>query len=413
MGSSRNTATPLRVQRADVLAFRWSAQGLDRAPGGAASVADVPVLDLGVQDTGPDGARWALELRGVHAPGPGDLPDDVALAWTLRGAPHAYRRSDLPAVAVATAPLSEADAAKRVISASGPLRAAGISVLDALRTMAEHERALVTSPTVKGELSTRLTERLPEAYVRWCAPCGATHSYEMTFRLAALQAGLEIEDGTSPPVLRPVPGLEPPLYGRLADQADPRHDVVRGYLRFLGPASVHNVAAFLDAPVRTVRDAWPADVVEVEVEGMGGSGGKGPSGRGGGRPARSLWVLADDADALAGAAGRHREQAHGTTQLRLAGPYDPFLQLRDRELLVREQARRTDLWRTLGRPGAVLADGEVVGTWRPRASSGRLAVLVDPWQRWDQALTDAVAEQAERLGSFRDASSVSVERASA
>jgi len=41
-----------------------------------------------VQGTGPDGSAWALHIRGVDNP----LFDDLALAWTLRGAPHAYRR---------------------------------------------------------------------------------------------------------------------------------------------------------------------------------------------------------------------------------------------------------------------------------------------------------------------------------
>ena len=48
---------PEILTRAQVLAFRVRAQQLDRDAG---TLADTAVLDLGVQDTGPDGARWAL-----------------------------------------------------------------------------------------------------------------------------------------------------------------------------------------------------------------------------------------------------------------------------------------------------------------------------------------------------------------
>lgn len=394
-----SSAPSTTLSRADVLTARWHAQQLDRAPDAAASPTDVAVLDLGVQDTGPDGAAWGLAVRGAPALAPGSLPPDLALAWTLRGAPHVYRRADLGDVAVATAPLSEADAAKRVYDASRPLRAAGTAVLDALRTEARLERELVVEPTVKGDLSTRLTQRLPEPHLRWCRPCGATHSYEQTFRLAALQAGLELEPGTSPPVLRRAPGLEPSLYGRLGGDAPPRLDVVRGYLRFFPAATVQDVAGFLDAPVKDVRAHWPDDAVRVEVSDADP----------GARPAER-WVLADDVEQVPGAAVRHRDvrAGAGTPVVRLVGPYDLYLQLRDRATLVADAARAKDLWRVLGRPGAVLADGEVIGTWRPRASGRRLTVLTDPWIPWDAELTDAVAEQAERLRAFRDAASVAV-----
>ncbi len=61
-----------------------------------------------------------------------DLTADLVLAWTLRGAPHFYRRAEAAAVAAATAPRSEADAAKRIFDASKPLREAGVGADDAL-----------------------------------------------------------------------------------------------------------------------------------------------------------------------------------------------------------------------------------------------------------------------------------------
>src|SRR3954463_11950395 len=174
------------VTRADVLGFRVRAQQLERASG---TLADTAVLDLGVQDTGPDGAAWALAVRGVE--GPVGSPD-LAPAWTPRGAPHLYRRADLPGVAAATAPFSDADAGMRIYDAAKPLRAAGIGIVEALDAVAGEMRSLVPAPMVKGEVSGRLAERMPEPYLRYCRPCAATHLYEQPFRLAALRAGLEL-----------------------------------------------------------------------------------------------------------------------------------------------------------------------------------------------------------------------------
>jgi hypothetical protein len=380
-----------RLSREQIIRARVVRHDLHREAGSLRAASDVALLDQGVQDTGPDGSAWALAVRG--APAPAD--DELVLAWTLRGAPHAYRRTDAADVAVATAPYSEADAAKRVFDASRPLLAAGIPVLDALRTVADHEREVVRRPTVKGDLSTALTGVLDEPFLRECRPCQATHAYEQPFRLAALQAGLELQPGTSPPVLRRIRGLRANRYRRLADQAQPAFEVIRGHLRFFPGARVRDVAEHLDAPQKDVRAHWPDDAVEVSVTGVAGAKGK----------AGARWVLADDLDDLPGSdSGVDRV-------VRLLGPYDPYLQLRDRELLVADDARRKDLWRVLGRPGAVLRDGEVAATWRPRTTKGRLTVVVDPWRRLAKGDRAAIGVEAERLAAHRGVALAAVDDA--
>lgn len=371
MASADPAATPAAtVTRAQVLAHRLRRHQLD-APSADGTV---DLLDLGVQHTGPDGSGWALALRG-HDPA-----EDLALAWTLRGAPHAYRRADLAAVAVATAPYSEADAAKRIFDAAKPLKAAGIAVLDALVEVADHLRDLAAAPIVKGDTSGALRDLLGEPFLRFCRPCGVVHIYELPFRLAALQAGLQLTPDTSPPVLARIADLTPPRFQHLAGEAGPRHDVLRALLRFAGPATMHDVAASLDAPLAVVRANWPADAVVVAVQDDPGS--------------RPRYVLADDLDALTAT-------DRPTSPPLLLGPYDPYLQVRDRELLVADPAGRKALWPVLGRPGAVVADGDVVGTWRPRAASGRLTVRFMPWAPLSAATRRAVEHEAERLAAFR------------
>jgi hypothetical protein len=370
--------TDVAVGVEGVRRFRFHRHELDQDPAAAGKGRDAAFLDYGVQDTGPDGAAWALAIRGA-------APADLVYAWTLRGAPHAYRRADVGAVAVATAPLSEADAGKRIFDAVKPLRAAGIPALEALPTLAGHLRRIVRSPTVKGDVSGRLTELVDEPYLRTCRPCNAIHVYENPFRMAALQAGLELEPDTSPPVLHRVPGLKPPMYRRLGDQAEPRFDVVRNYLRFYGPARIRDAAEFLDAPPADVERRWPADAVEVQVRDAPSSG-----------RAQPRFVLAEDVDALTEA-----RRGSSPSALRLLGPFDPFLQLRDREVLVPDPARRKALWPALGRPGAVVAAGEVLALWRPRTSGNRLRLALEPWRHLTAAQRAALEEQAERLAAHR------------
>ena len=350
----------MKISRDQVLRFRVHAQQLDRERAAEASTA-AAVLDIGVQDTGPDGSLWALEVRGF-APDPKEL----FTAWTIRGAPHVYRRAQSAAVAAAVAPVSETDAAKRIFDAARPLKKAGIPVLEALDLVAGEMRSIVTRPTVKGDVSGALNARLPEPYRRFCRPCNTVHIYEQPFRLSALRGGLELTPGTSPPVLRRIPGWK-----GMAKKVDPALDPVRAVLRLVGPATVKEVAAYLDSPVKDVRAHWPDDVETFDVEG------------------EERDVLAEDAEAL-------RTAADVSGLVRLLGPFDLFLQSRDRELVVPSEADRKDLWRTLGRPGGVLVGHDVLGSWRPRASGKKLRVAVNAW-----APLPDLTEQAERLAAFR------------
>jgi hypothetical protein len=374
----------VEVARHEVVSTRIRAHQLDR-PTGARAVRDAAVLDLGVQDSGRDGASWALANRGVPVGSAVELESspELALVWTLRGAPHFYRRAELPDVLVATSPFSEADAAKRVVGADAPLKAAGIATRAGLAEVARLLREVVAEPLVKGEASGRLSAVLDEPYLRTCVPCGVVHVWEMTFRLAALYAGIELTPGTSPPVLRRIPGWALPI-GPADDPlaAPDRLQVVRAYLRLLGPATPKDVATFLDAPVAEVKRHWPQDAEPVTVEG------------------RAAWRLPEQpAD----------EPAAGPPLVRLLGPFDLLLQGRDRDLLVPDRTRHKVLWPTLGRPGAVLVGTDIVGTWRPRAAARRLTVVLDLWEPVTSTVRRRLDEEAERLAAHRGLTLAAVE----
>jgi hypothetical protein len=260
-----------------------------------------------------------------------------------------------------------------MVGAAKPLKAAGIPALQGLAEVAGKMRTVVTRPMVKGEVSSRLTPLLDDPYLRDCRACGTIHAWETPFRLSALYAGLELEPGTSPPVLRRIPNWPRRTPGPAGDPlaAPEQLQPIRNYLRFLGPATPRDVADFLDAPVAEIKKHWPADAVAVQVEG------------------EERWWLEPSA------------AEPDPDLVRLLGGYDLLLQGRDRELLVPDTARHKALWPVLGRPGAVLAGTEIVGTWRPKTSGPEFTLRLELWSKVSKAVRGRIEAKAERLAAHR------------
>lgn len=63
----------------------------------------------------------------------------------------------------------------------------------------------------------------------------------------------------------------------------------------------------------------------------------------------------------------------------LAG-HDPYLDLRDRQVILEDGAKRRQVWQTVSNPGAVLCEGEVAGIWRPRKKGAALEVELTLWR---------------------------------
>ncbi len=66
---------------------------------------------------------------------------------------------------------------------------------------------------------------------------------------------------------------------------------------------------------------------------------------------------------------------------------------RDRELIVEDEPKRRDLWTSRVWPGALLMDGEIVGTWRRSGAN----LIVQPWGVLSSAGRDAVVAEAASL----------------
>ncbi|WP_052411787.1 DNA glycosylase AlkZ-like family protein [Streptomyces sp. NRRL S-118] len=352
--SSRNRD---EVDRGQVLAYRVAAHGFARS-------SPVPdVLVLGVQDTPTGSARAALAARGAAPEGQG-----LELVWSFRGAPHLHRRADLAGLAAALWPLDDADATARIDTAV--IKEGAHLGVEAFRATAEAFRAVVTAPMAKGDVSTAVSSSVPHSLTYWCARCGAQHISGLLFQQAGLAGGVRVIPKGGRTVLAPLDAEF-----RVPVKASGTAELVRAYLRLLGPATPADVAKYFGTRPAVIASVWPDDLAEVSLGG------------------RTAWLPAADLDALRSA----RDQG----LVRLLPPGDPFLQARDRDLVVPDKARQKEIWRAIGGPGALLVGCEIAGTWRARTAGRRLELTVTPFRRLSSTVRRTLAAEATVLASAR------------
>jgi hypothetical protein len=187
-------------------------------------------------------------------------------------------------------------------------------------------------------------------------------------RTSSLAAGLELRPATSPPVLLRRKAA------KLADKPRPAAlaTLARAYLTVLGPATPTHVASYYDVRRADLESAWPDDLVEVRVD------------------KTAAWLPAECVDDF--------ENAPEPELVRLLGGFDPYLQARDRDLIVPDKVTQKALWPVLGRPGAVFVDGEVLGTWRAKTSGKKLTITLDEFAPVPK---DRIEAEAERVAEVR------------
>lgn len=358
------------VTRANVLGYRAWAQGLDRRPGGT----DL-VLRLGVQDTPVGSARTSLAARGIPVSDAGaaeQATGPVVTVWSWRGAPHRHHRADPPFLAAALWPVSQADAQKRM--ASTVIKDGARRGLEAFTEAATALRAVVSGRMLKGDVSTLVTERISADLSFDCPTCRARHISGLLFQQVGLAAGLQVETEGRSSYLSPLPKAVRPK--AVPTRASGTPDALRRYVDALAPVTPAHLATFLGTTQAVVRTQLPSGLVEVA----------GPGG-----PA---WVGADALERL--------REAGPLRSTRLLAPSDPWLQARDRELLVPDEARRKAIWGAIGGPGVVLVDGEVAGTWRSKVVRKRLMVTVEEFADLAPTVRREVEAESDLLAAARD-----------
>jgi hypothetical protein len=324
------TTAPLELTRAQILTYRRSVNELDeRLPPGPRSLRRAAWA--GLQDSMPRAALLSIHAR-VEGTQPSSWEDpSLAQLWGPRFSAYVVAAVDVPVFSLGRLPADE----------KGRRRAE--------ETAARLHAFLAGRRMTYGEAGHSLA-RNPNSF-RYAAPTGTV---------------LMRWDGARRPTVWTVPAPD-------IDPLEARLELARRYLHIFGPSTPAAFAqwAGIKPPLgRAAFEALAGSLSPVRT------------------PVGDAWILTRDEPAFS-------EDFRPTASARLLPSGDAYflLQGADRELLVPEADRRRTLWTPRVWPGAVLAGGELVGTWR-RADT---KITVQPWRRLSRSERDAVQAEAESL----------------
>ena len=402
--SSETVAEPRQAgvdkpTRRDVIAFRLAAHGLDRRLPAEGLVAAAG--RCGVQNSPPGSALLALNARveGVTQERLDAAVVDRSLlqTWAMRGAPFVFPTADSPVFTAGVLPPTE-EARLRLIRGVEPaLDAVGASLHEAVELCRAEVGGVLSGRRLAidelgAEIARRIAAKLsPGRRDVWEAegPYAAGQPWgeaivHFCLRILTLQGVVCFAPraGNKAPFV-----LVDEWLGHPTPSADPdaaRAELLRRYLRCYGPSTRAHFGAWLGVNAGDVGPWWDALADELTPVRFGGR----------------AWVLTEDLAALGA-----RTLPRGA---RLLPPRDSYTQVRDRETLVNKAFHR-EVWKTVGEPGTVLVDGEIVGVWRPRKSGAKVTIGVRTFEPLDADATDLLRGEAHQVARLRGGASAEVE----
>jgi len=321
----------LELTRSQILTFRRRAALLDeRLPRGQDALRCAAWA--GLQDSMPRAALLSIHARMAGTkPGSWEDPSLVQI-WGPRFSSYVVAKRDLGVFTLGRLP-DESGQLKRIQDIAARLRSALAG-----RRMTHGAAARARGVKNANEL-------------RYAAPTGTVVIYW---------------DGARQPDIWNVPAPE-------MDPHEARLELARRYLQVFGPATPEAFARWAGIGPFSGIDAFETlgkSLTQVRT------------------PVGEAWILSRDEPLF-----RLSPGPVAPARLLPSGDSWFLLQGADRELLVPDESQRGALWTSRVWPGALLVEGETVGTWR-RAGH---VLAIQPWRRLSRAQRNAVEAEAESM----------------
>lgn len=330
-GNLPTMTSDLELTRSQILAFRRRVAALDeRLPRGRRALRQAAWA--GLQDSMPRAALLSIHARMAGAePGSWEDPSLVQV-WGPRFSTYVVAKRDLALFTLGRLP-DEQRQRKRIQDIAARLQSA-LAGRRMLQSTAAH-----------------LMGVKPANLLRYAAPSGTVVIYW---------------DGARQPDIWNVPAPE-------MDPHEARLELARRYLHVFGPTTPEAFANWAGVGLRSGLDAFKTlgrMLVRVRT------------------PIGEAWILKRDESLFCTAPG-----PAAPARLLPSGDTWFLLQGADRELLVPDASQRRTLWTSRVWPGALLVEGETVGTWR---RAGHM-LTIQPWRRLSRAQRTAVETEAASL----------------
>ena len=165
---------------------------------------------------------------------------------------------------------------------------------------------------------------------------------------------------------------------KLVPSAQGTAELARRFLHAYGPATPRAFADWLGSTPAQAKRLWQQ--IEEELEPVTAAG-------------KKAFILQADRESF--------RRADTEESLLLLGPHDPYLDIRDRAILLEDTAAQRQVWRTVGNPGVILKGGKIIGIWKTRTQRENLSVSTTLWEPLSAPEQRELERQMEGYASFR------------
>lgn len=160
---------------------------------------------------------------------------------------------------------------------------------------------------------------------------------------------------------------------------DAEKTLVRKFLHCYGPSTKEGLMAWLGCSPRQAKRLWHTISDEMEPVTAG---------------KKAASILSADRDSLL------RSEKSGD-RLILLGPHDPYLDIKDRQVLLEDKGLQKLVWKTVGNPGVVLKGGRAAGIWKAKTQKDKVEISIRLFEAFRAAEKKAIERLAGEYADFR------------